>query len=105
MGRSGARHVNYVKGWFKDTVPALSLSQPVAILRLDGDWYDSTMQCLTGLYGQVCSGGIIIIDDYHFWEGCTRATHDFLSSRKLIARLRETPHGVAYIVKDADRRP
>jgi O-methyltransferase len=104
LARAGTASVTYVRGWFKDTIPGLALPEPIALLRLDADWYDSTMQCLDGLYDLVAPGGLILIDDYHFWEGCTRAVHDFLSKRQLVARLRESPHGVAYIVKDADRR-
>jgi O-methyltransferase len=94
-----------VKGWFQDTVPKLALPEPIALLRLDGDWYESTMDCLLGLYDRVAPLGVIVLDDYHFWEGCTRAVHDFLSRRQLVARIRGSPHGVAYILKDAERRP
>src|SRR5262249_5595613 len=56
MARTGVPTVRYVPGWFKDTLPDLVLPEPIAILRLDGDWYDSTMQCLTALYEKVSSG-------------------------------------------------
>jgi O-methyltransferase len=75
-------------------------SQSIAVLRLDGDWYDSTMVCLNNLYDKVVPGGVIILDDYDYWEGCTRAVHDFLSARKLPVRVQEWMNSeVHYFVK------
>lgn len=93
--------VNYVieKGWFSETLPVFDKTSSIAILRLDGDWYDSTMCCLTHLYPKVVSGGIIIIDDYYTWDGCTRAVHDYLSSNGLTDRIERTKNGVCYIHK------
>jgi O-methyltransferase len=95
------QRLHILPGWFEITVPRLAsqLGEGIAILRLDGDWYESTMACLTGLYDHVLPGGCIIIDDYYDWEGCTRAVHDFLSQRKSFDRIRSTPNGVAYIQK------
>jgi O-methyltransferase len=69
------------KGLFADTVPT-SETGPIAILRIDGDWYDSTMTCLETMFSRILPGGIVIIDDYGTWDGCTRALHDFLSAHK-----------------------
>ena len=67
-----------VKGWFQDTLPQnkKAIGQ-IAILRLDGDWYESTMTALNELYNQVVPGGYVIIDDYGAWEGCRKAVHEF----------------------------
>jgi hypothetical protein len=68
-----------VKGWFQDTVgPAADKIGPVAVLRLDGDWYESTKVCLEGLYPQLVSGGSLIVDDYHSCFGSKRAVHEYL---------------------------
>lgn len=99
MKLSGAKNVTLVKGWFSDTLPGYIFAEPILILRLDGDWYDSTMQCLENLYDKVVPGGLILIDDYHYWEGCTRAVHDFLSRRDLPVRIRESANGVCYFYK------
>ena len=95
-----AKHADYLlhKGWFEKTLP-ISITQPVSILRLDGDWYDSIMVCLENIYPKVVSGGLIIIDDYHTWDGCTRAVHDYLSKIKSPSRIHEWNNRVAYIVK------
>lgn len=88
-----------VKGWFDDTVPKNSVGT-IALLRLDGDWYDSTMVCLKHFYPKVATGGLILIDDYPTWDGCSRAVHDYLSSIQSKSRIsRGAKHGVAYIVK------
>jgi O-methyltransferase len=67
--------VVFVKGWFKDTLPNLPAAQ-FAIIRLDGDLYESTMDALNNLYQKLSVGGFCIIDDY-FMEGCRKAVHDF----------------------------
>jgi O-methyltransferase len=99
MRLAGVQNAHLVKGWFENTLPHFNPPEPIAILRLDGDWYDSTMCCLTHLYDKVAPGGLIVIDDYHIWEGCTRAVHDFLSQRKLKEPVRQFNNVLAYIVK------
>jgi O-methyltransferase len=60
---------------------------PIAILRLDGDWYESTTVALENLFKYVADDGIVVIDDYYAWDGCSRAVHDFLSRHHSSARL------------------
>ena len=94
--------VNYqlVKGWFEDTVPNFQGIEKIAVLRLDGDWYDSTMVTLEKFYPLVTPGGVIIIDDYYYWEGCSKAVHDYLSREKSTARL-VSGDGFVYFRKQA----
>jgi O-methyltransferase len=80
--------VKFLKGWFKDTLHTAPIEK-LAILRLDGDMYESTMDALAALYDKVSDGGYIIVDDYHVVEGCKKAIHDFLSSRNLAPQLIE----------------
>lgn len=78
------KNVIIEKGWFQDTLPkAKERIGHIAILRLDGDWYESTKCCLNNLYDNVVSGGFIIIDDYRRWEGCRLAVDEFLRKRDL----------------------
>ena len=98
MNKSKSNY-SLVKGWFKDTLPNFDFNEPIAVLRLDGDWYESTMDCLIHLFPKVVDGGLIILDDYYTWDGCSRATHDFLSKNSSKSRLHETNMGVAYIIK------
>ncbi|MCA9641641.1 MAG: class I SAM-dependent methyltransferase [Myxococcales bacterium] len=78
-----------VNGWFEDTLPGFVPEQPIAVLRLDGDWYESTMTCLKGLVPHVCARGLVLIDHYHAWDGCSLAAHDVLSQTHSTARLSE----------------
>ena len=68
--------VRFVKGWFKDTLPALS-GERWAVIRLDGDYYESTVQALNRLYPNLSPRGWIIIDDYHEIEACRQAVGDY----------------------------
>jgi O-methyltransferase len=100
MGRSGAKNVQLIKGWFADTLPGFDFKEKIAVLRLDGDWYKSTMICLENLFNKVSIGGIIILDDYYIWVGCSKAVHDFLSKTKSISKIRGTYPSLCYIVKE-----
>lgn len=71
--------VKFLKGWFKDTLPVAPITQ-IAVLRLDGDMYESTMDAITALYAKVSPGGYVIVDDYHAVPGCKQAVHDYLSA-------------------------
>jgi len=88
-----------IKGWFNQTLPDFSFDNEIDLLRLDGDWYESTMDCFTHLYPKVKKGGLVLIDDYFAWDGCSRATHDYLSRIKSESRIHMSANGVAYIIK------
>lgn len=90
------------KGWFQHTIgPARAEVGPVAILRVDGDWYESTKVCLEGLYDNVVEGGFIIIDDYGWFPGCKAAVDDFLAHRKLEVQLIAVDYSCVYFRKPA----
>jgi len=90
------------QGWFNETLPRARADLEIAVLRLDGDWYRSTLDCLEHLFDKLIPGGIVIIDDYADWDGCTRAVHDFLSARKAPEAIRQSRYGgVFHIVKRA----
>lgn len=99
MQLSRCRHYKIVKGWFENTLPSTAFNRPIAILRLDADWYKSTYYCLEQLFPKLVENGIVIIDDYYTWDGCTRAVHDYLSHTQSAARIYQTPGGVCYLVK------
>ncbi len=90
LGLSAGEYIVH-PGWFSDTVPLLADQlgdTPIALLRLDGDWYDSTLVCLRYLEPLVAVSGTVIIDDYYAWDGCARAVHDYLSERDLAYRIK-----------------
>ncbi|MFA7241983.1 MAG: TylF/MycF/NovP-related O-methyltransferase [Sulfuricellaceae bacterium] len=68
--------VMFLKGWFKDTLPTAPIKK-LALLRLDGDLYESTMDGLNNLYHKVSPGGFVIVDDYHAVSGCKTAVDEF----------------------------
>lgn len=100
MMLSGAASFYLIKGWFEKTLSDFSPPEPIALLRLDGDWYDSTLVCLERLFEHVAPGGMIILDDYYTWDGCSRALHDFLSRHSAVERIQNLG-GVCYIEKAA----
>lgn len=94
--------VMFKKGWFQDTVPGSGPEiGPIAILRLDGDWYESTKVCLENLFDSIVPGGFIIIDDYRFWEGCRKAVHEFFAQRGINPELTEIDEVGVYFRKSA----
>lgn len=68
-----------VPGWFEETTP--KFKEPIALLRLDGDLYNSTKVCLENLYPLVVPGGMVIIDDFAL-PGCSAAVREFEASIK-----------------------
>jgi len=76
--------VHYHVGWFQNTIPSEHQDiGPIAILRLDGDWYASTKICLEYLFDKVVRGGVVIIDDYGTYEGCRRAVDEFIKLNRI----------------------
>jgi hypothetical protein len=84
------------EGWFQQTLPALRDEVgPIALLRIDADWYESVKACLDGLYENVAEGGYVILDDYGSYTGCRRAFDEFRARRGLrVALQRVDAHGV-----------
>ncbi len=72
----------FIKGWFKDTLPSAPIGQ-LALLRLDGDMYESTMDALTSLYPKLSPHGYVIVDDYHVVPACKAAIDDYCSANGL----------------------
>ncbi len=70
--------VVFLKGWFADTLPSAPISK-LAVLRLDGDMYGSTMDALRSLYPKLSRGGYCIVDDYGAVVGCRKAVEDYRS--------------------------
>lgn len=67
--------VRFLPGWFADTLPTAPIER-LAVLRLDGDLYESTWDALVALYPKLSAGGFVIVDDYLI-PACQKAVHDF----------------------------
>ncbi len=72
--------VCFLQGWFKDSLPTAPISN-LAVARLDGDMYESTMDALTHLYPKVSRGGFLIVDDYGSVPACAKAVTDYRTSQ------------------------
>ncbi len=93
-------NITIVKGWFQNTLPLYrDRIGAIAILRVDGDWYESTKVCLESLYDNVVNEGYIIIDDYGFYPGCKKAVDDFLERRRLKVQLNKVDYSRVYFKK------
>lgn len=85
-----ADQVHYVAGPVEETLPAQAPDGPIALLRLDTDWYESTAHELKHLFPRLVPGGVLIIDDYGHWEGARRAVDEYLATlpqRYLLQRI------------------
>ena len=69
--------VHFVKGRVEETIPDAAPAR-ISILRLDTDWYESTKHELDHLYARLSPGGVLLLDDYAYWEGARRAVDEFL---------------------------
>lgn len=82
--------VRFLKGWFKDTLPTAGIER-LAVMRLDGDMYESTMDALVPLYPRLSSGGYCIIDDYALPE-CRAAVDDFRTREHITEPIQRIDH-------------
>lgn len=78
--------VRFLKGWFKDTLPVAPIDK-LAVMRLDGDMYESTMDGLVNLYPKLSPGGFVIVDDYNGVIACNDAVHDFRKENGITSEL------------------
>ncbi len=91
-------HIHIIKGWFQDTFPSVRTGD-IALLHIDADWYESVKLCLERFYDSVQPGGFVVIDDYGHWEGCKRATDEFLKDRSLDIKLTRVDYTGRYFQK------
>jgi O-methyltransferase len=80
-------NVKFLKGWFKDTLPTAPVKK-LALLRLDGDMYESTMDGLTNLYPKLSKGGFIIVDDWGAVPGCRLAVEDYRKANNILEEVK-----------------
>jgi O-methyltransferase len=81
--------IHFVPGKVEDTIPAVA-PDPIALLRLDTDWYESTLHEMEHLYPRLVDSGVLLIDDYGHWEGARRAVDEYFAAhppRPLLARI------------------
>ena len=82
------RDVLLHQGWFQDVLPAAAPELgPIALLRIDADWYDSVRVCLEHLYPLTVPGGYVILDDYGGYPGCKKAWDEYAEANEVDVRL------------------
>ena len=74
--------INFIQGKVEETIPE-TIPEKIAILRLDTDWYESTMHEMVHLFPKLVPGGVIIIDDYGHWKGCKKAVDEYISNNNI----------------------
>lgn len=82
--------VQFLPGWFRDTLPDAPIDR-LAVVRLDGDLYESTMDALVALYPKLSVGGWLIVDDYRCIRACRQAVTDYRAA-----------HGIAEAIEEVD---
>ena len=91
--------VVFLKGWFQNTMPLVD-AEALAVLRLDGDMYESTIVPLVHLYDRLSHGGWVIVDDYHLMAACQGAVRDFFAARGIDPALHDIDHVGVYFRKE-----
>ena len=91
--------VRVIEGWFQETIPVVKNELgTIALLRMDGDLYDSYKIPLEALYDQVAEGGFIIFDDWML-KGCRQAVLEFFETLPVKPFIHKADYSVRYIRK------
>jgi hypothetical protein len=96
------QQVVFLEGLFKDTLPTAPVGA-LALLRLDGDTYESTMDGLVNLYHKLSSGGTLIIDDYYLFEAQRKAVDEFRATHRICDPIIQIDHFGGYWIKGQGR--
>ncbi|MCT7955682.1 TylF/MycF/NovP-related O-methyltransferase [Laspinema palackyanum] len=92
--------VKLIKGYFQDTLPKMQNPMGmIALLHIDGDWYESTQTILQNLYDRVVNEGVIQVDDYGYWDGCRQAVHEFETQRQIKLEIKPIDNTGVWFVK------
>ena len=87
---TGYARFRLIAGRVEATIPEHAPNR-LALLRLDTDWHDSTKHTLTHLYPRLSAGGVLIIDDYGYWDGARKAVDDYFREQPVfLARVDST---------------
>ena len=90
------KNIKFIAGDFFQTVPVTPI-ESISLLRLDSDYYDSTLFILENYYARISSGGYVIIDDYNNeYVGCKQAVDTFRSKYQIDSPIIDTYHGSVY---------
>lgn len=94
-----AEKMHFIKGKVEDVLPDQMPAGPIAILRLDTDWYESTRHEMLHLYPRLVKNGVLIIDDYGDWQGAKKAIDEYIAEHNLCLLLNRIDHTGRIAVK------
>ena len=94
-------NVRYVRGRVEETIPG-TMPERIALLRLDTDFYESTLHTLKHLYPALSPGGIMIVDDYGHWQGARAAVDEYFGTDGGDLFLNRISHSGRLVVKRED---
>jgi O-methyltransferase/8-demethyl-8-(2,3-dimethoxy-alpha-L-rhamnosyl)tetracenomycin-C 4'-O-methyltransferase len=92
--------VIFLEGFFKDTLPTAPVAA-LALLRLDGDMYESTRDGLTYLYDKLSPRGTLIVDDYFLFDQQRQAVDEFRAARGIADPIVQVDYFGGYWIKSA----
>ncbi len=92
------KNIKLIKGDIFRTLEKEKIDS-ISLLRLDTDWYDTTKFELDFLYSKVSKGGVIIVDDYGYWQGARKAVDEFITQNKLPVYLNRVDNTARLIIK------
>ena len=94
-------HVHFVKGLFKESLPKFKdFQDPIAVLRVDGNFYDSYQDAMYYLYPNVPVGGIVIFDDVMSHAAVGRFWKDFKADYSMPEELNRIDRHSAWFRKE-----
>lgn len=93
--------VRFLPGWFRDTLPDAPIER-LAIVRIDGDMYESTIQVLEALYPKLAPGGYVIVDDYGGIPACRRAVDDYREAMGITDEIRQIDWTGVFWLRSSD---
>jgi hypothetical protein len=93
-----SERLHFVAGMVEKTIPQV-VPEKIAVLRLDTDWYESTKHELVHLFPRVSKFGVVIIDDYGYWQGARKAVDEYIAENNLCLYLHRIDHTGRTIIK------
>jgi hypothetical protein len=99
LKHSKLENINFIIGAVeKSLLLEKNLPKKISVLRLDTDWYASTKIELEILYPRLVQGGVLIIDDYGYWQGAKKAVDEYFFNKK--KWLQVCDYSCRYLIKD-----
>jgi O-methyltransferase len=92
--------IHLVKGPIEQTIPDHLPSEPIALLRLDTDWYESTKHEMIHLFPLLQKGGVLIVDDYGHWEGARKAIEEYFADQRITSYLHRIDYTGRLLIKE-----